>query len=80
VEGVADRGAHANHVIGVKFVGVVEDAVIVRLGSYEEVPPYLEAIAVRTIEKHSLAAYAGHEIGSRSFGHMCGIQSVDVID
>ena len=40
VEGIADGGADAKNVVGVKFVRVIYDAIVMSLGANKEVSPY----------------------------------------
>ena len=55
VEGIADGGADPKNVVGVKFVGVIYDAIVVSLGADEEVSPYLVLHAAPNVHEEMSA-------------------------
>jgi hypothetical protein len=40
VEGVANGNSQAKHIVGMEIIGVVEDPIIVRLGTDKDISPY----------------------------------------
>ena len=59
MEGVADGGAYAKNVIRVEFVGVIDDVVVVRLGSEKDVPPYAVLDFSAKVEEQMSAIHMG---------------------
>lgn len=55
VEGIADGGADAKNVVGVKFVGVIYDAIVMSLGADKEVSPYLVLDAATNVHEEMSA-------------------------